>query len=119
MNDASNCTADAVVVITWLDHSAPSGIWHNATELEQTFQNNVAETMVTAGWIMSETADRYLIASTACIDGEPAEQQFSDVNFILKSTITGMVYANGQKFQRSKVKRTKKSNGSSSKKKLT
>lgn len=108
MIDAALCTPDRIVIIKWLDHSAPSGIWHNATELEQTFQNNVAETMVTAGWIMSETEDRYLIASTACVDGEPAEQQFSDVNFILKSTITEMVYANGQKFQRKQVKRTKK-----------
>ncbi len=117
MIDASECTSDKLVIIKWLDHSTPSGTWHNSTELESTFKGNVPETMITAGWIGSETEDRYCIVSTVCVAGEPAEQQFSDVNFILKSTITGMVYANGQKFQRSKVKRAQKVNGPSSKKK--
>jgi len=117
MIDASECTADKLLIIKWLDHSTPSGTWHNSAELESTFQGNVPETMITAGWIGSETEDRYCIVSTVCVDGEPAEQQFSDVNFILKSAITEINYVNGQKFQRSKVKRTKKGNGSSAKKK--
>jgi hypothetical protein len=119
MIDASQCTVENLVIVKWLDHSAPSGTWHNANELESTFKDNVAETMITAGWIGSETADRYLIVSTVCVDGEPAEQQFSDVNFILKSTITEMVHSNGKKFQRQKEQGTKKRVRPSSKKKST
>lgn len=75
------------------------------SELEDSFINDRAETMVTVGWIAKETDDRYLVISTVCVDGSPGELQVGDVNFILKSAVTEIMDINGKnvlKVQRNK-----------------
>lgn len=96
MIDVSRFTPQNIVIVKWLDHSTPGQTWYNVSELEDTFVNDRAETMVTVGWIARETDDRYLLISTVCVDGSPGELQVGDVNFILKSAVTEILDVNGK-----------------------
>lgn len=105
MIDIARFVTQNIVLIKWLDHSTPGLTWYNVSELEDSFINDRAETMVTVGWIAKETDDRYLVISTVCVDGSPGELQVGDVNFILKSAVTEIMDINGKnvlKVQRNK-----------------